>query len=631
MKRKILLIEPNYLNKYPPLGLMKLSAYHKLLGDDVLFLKVDSKEYYKKERLLDCITKIYRVVKHIEDKSDFEAKVDKYLENRKIEILNSILETVPKTHYHTTKQILISYSKNYLLKRRWDRVYVTTLFTFYWTQTKTAIEFAKTVVKNIDGLFIGGVAASLIPEIIAKETGLDTNKNIITGLLDKPGVLDNNTIIIDELTPDYSILETIEHKYPLDTGFLTYMTRGCTRTCSFCAVPKLEPTYKEKVSIKEQIRLIRINHGDRKDLILMDNNVLGSPQFPQIIQEIIDMGFGNKSTYIPENKFNILCRYLKKEKNQFNQDKYIERIYQYLNFHIRGKIWRAKDQFAYDSLIATHGLDNIKTINKDLIFDLQNDLNIYIEKYREKIAKKRYVDFNQGIDCRYVDEEKMKLLSQIPIRPMRIAFDHLSIKKQYSNAVRLADKYGIKELSNYILFNYVDKPEDLWERLKINVDLHNELSANIFSFPMKYIPLYKEESLNRQFIGKHWNRKYLRSIQCVLNVTKGIGMPGTSFFERAFGKNLDEYFEILMMPEPFILWRNYFDSKGLTKEWRYQFNNLTIQQKREAKDIIESNDFFSFNGSTSKSVVSLMKFYQFPKKSPLLNDLSVNEYKLYGN
>ena len=613
--RKILLIEPNYLNKYPPLGLMKLSAYHKLLGDKVFFYKGDFSQYFIEERFNECLKKLGRVNGTIKE-NKLRSVLFSYLKKKNNEVLKQILEIFPPNYSHTVTNILNDFSKNYVLKRKWDRVYVTTLFTFYWIQTKEAIDFSKKVVKSIDSLFVGGVAASLIPEIIAKETGLVVGKNIITGLLDQPGILDKNKINIDELTPDYSILETIYHKYPLDTGYLTYMTRGCTRTCSFCAVPKLEPIYKDKISISEQLNLIRKKHGDRKDLILMDNNVLGSPLFPKIIEEIIEMGFGLGSRYTPPNKFEILCNYLKKEKDTLNASKYISRIYEYLNDYILNRITRKGDKFNFASLLACYGLHKPDSISREMIFESHDEVNYYVEKYRIKSPKNRYVDFNQGIDCRYVNEDNMKLLSQIPIRPMRIAFDHVLLKDKYINAIRLADKYGVKELSNYILFNYVDKPEDLWTRLKINVDLHKELNSNVFSFPMKFIPLYGYESLDRKYIGKHWNRKYLRAVQCVLNVTKGIGMPGTTFFERAFGKNLDEYFEILMMPEPFILWRNFYDSKGLIDKWRYQLKNLTAQQLEEANKIILSNDFFSFNGSTSMSVVSLLKFYQLSKSSP---------------
>ncbi len=614
--RNVLLIEPNYLNKYPPLGLMKISAYHKLLGDRVFFYKGDFSQYFVEERFNQCLKKLNKVNGAINE-SKLKPILFRYLKKRNNELLNQVLEIFPPNYSHTVTNILNDFSKKYVLKRKWDRVYVTTLFTFYWIQTKEAIEFSKKVVKSIDNLFVGGVAASLIPEIIAKETGLIVGKNIITGLLDQPGILDKNKINIDELTPDYSILETIEHKYPLDTGYLTYMTRGCTRTCSFCAVPKLEPIYKDKISISHQLALIKEKHGDRKDLILMDNNVLGSPLFPKIIEEIIEMGFSLGSRFTPPNKFEILCNYLKTEKDPLNSTKYILRIYEYLNDYILRRIKRDEDKYNYGSLLAYYGLNKPDSISKEMILESCKEVGYFVEKYRIKGQKNRYVDFNQGIDCRYVNEDNMKLLSKIPIRPMRIAFDHVSLKDTYINAIRLADKYGVKELSNYILFNYVDKPEDLWTRLKINVDLHKELNSNIFSFPMKFIPLYGYESLDRKYIGKHWNRKYLRAVQCVLNVTKGIGMPGTTFFERAFGKNLEEYFEILMMPEPFILWRNFYDSKGLTDKWRYQLKNLTTQQFEEAKKIILSNEFFGHNGTTSKSVVSLLTFYKISKSSPL--------------
>ena len=83
----------------------------------------------------------------------------------------------------------------------------------------------------------------------------------------------------------------------------------------------------------------------------------------------------------------------------------------------------------------------------------------------------------------------MARLAELNIHPMRIAFDHIEQREIYVRAIRLAAKYGVRDLSNYILYNFNDTPEDFYTRLKINIDLCEELDVTIYSFPMKYCPI----------------------------------------------------------------------------------------------------------------------------------------------
>ena len=78
------------------------------------------------------------------------------------------------------------------------------------------------------------------------------------------------------------------------------------------------------------------------------------------------------------------------------------------------------------------------------------------------------------------------------------------------------------------VFNYIH-PKELFERLEINVKLGEELGISIYSFPMKYIPLFGEEAKGREYVGRKWNKKFIRAIQSILNVTKGIVAPGEIF------------------------------------------------------------------------------------------------------
>ena len=72
MKRKILLIEPNYKNKFPPIALMKLSTYFKLRGDDVVFYKGDLKDFVIREITEECIEKL----NDIDSSINWKLKID---------------------------------------------------------------------------------------------------------------------------------------------------------------------------------------------------------------------------------------------------------------------------------------------------------------------------------------------------------------------------------------------------------------------------------------------------------------------------------------------------------------------------------------------------------------------------
>ncbi|WP_302431802.1 hypothetical protein [uncultured Alistipes sp.] len=84
------------------------------------------------------------------------------------------------------------------------------------------------------------------------------------------------------------------------------------------------------------------------------------------------------------------------------------------------------------------------------------------------------------------------------------------------------------------------------------------LQKLFYSFPMKYHPLLGEFSHNRNYIGKHWNRKYIRSIQAILNSTKGSIGRGLSYFYKAFGTNKNEFHFLLDMLDTYIIYRYFF-------------------------------------------------------------------------
>ena len=125
---------------------------------------------------------------------------------------------------------------------------------------------------------------------------------------------------------------------------------------------------------------------------------------------------------------------------------------------------------------------------------------------------------------------------------------------------------------------------------------------------MKYIPVTNRD---RKFVGgKHWNPRYLRSIQCILHATHGVVGPRKKFFEAAFGKNLKEFKKLLLMPDDYIIYREKYKNNG-AMEWRelYKTVSLSLKQKKEFHNIVHTNRLNNGVYSKYKKVNILLSHY----------------------
>lgn len=621
MKRKVLLIEPDYKNKYPPMGLMKLATYFRRCGDDVRFFKGDLRYLAAKILCEQFFEKIKKPIKL----GKYYPKLVDYIRGGQY----SYLDDIPDFRNSEYEDIIKVYRKKFVDKKfpQFDIIGVTTLFTFYWKKSVDTVKSAKMFLKPKGRMLVGGIAASILPDEFEMATGIRPH----IGLLDKPGDIDEgNDDIIDELPLDYSILEEIDYKYPASNAYFGYMTRGCPRNCAFCAVKTLEPNYKNYIGILSQIKMVDEQFGAKKGLLLMDNNVFASKCFNKIIDEIIECGFGKGATYTPPNEYDIALQNIE---NGYNLRAYIKKIvliYEKITEKIAEKISEEEAGMFYQKREEL-GLLYPETASVKAIKDMDKIAKEYYDKFFKHNKTSRYIDFNQGLDARLATDEKMAKLSQINIRPLRIAFDHFDQKDVYVEAIRLAAKHGIRNLSNYLLYNFEDTPKELYERMKINVDLCEELDVTIYSFPMKYHPIRDPKFFdNRDYIGEHWNRKFIRAIQAVLNSTKGKIGRGVTFFQEAFGEDVNEFMKILWMPETFIIYRRKYDAElrerladryddysdddcDLANEWWEKFKALSPSKRTKAKKIIAANKFDGNYDTTDETVLEILKYYEIKR------------------
>lgn len=501
----ILLVEPDYKNKYPPIGLMKISTYHKGKGDHVEFYK--GKPPY-----------------------------------------NSIINA--------------------------DRIYITSLFTFYFDEVVEVIDHIRKFYPD-DRIHLGGIVATIMhsrfremyPRICIESGQLTSSSKI--------GYDDD--VNIDSLPLDYDILDDIDYRYPASGNFFAYTTRGCCNKCKFCAVPLLEPEFYETNNLIEQITYTRELYGDMRNILLMDNNILCSGELTKIVQDLNRLGFvKNQKTYVKPNPITIALMKMDRRVNTgYSIVHILDDVKQDIASINRKNV--SRDLIHQFNDIA-YSIDNADCKQSySLLKENKTFLEDIFDRYKRRLPCPRFVDFNQGIDARQITDDNMNILSMLPLKPFRLAYDNYKYKEVYEKAFYIAYEHGIRDYSNYLLYNYEERPEELWMRMEHNIRLHMECGdTHLFSFPMRYAPI---DRTDRNYVGKYWTKKQLSAMNEILNVTKGVVMMEDDFFYKAFGHSTEEFLEILSMPSEFIKYRSFFEDNGKIEDWRNEYDLLSGEQR----------------------------------------------------
>ncbi len=182
---------------------------------------------------------------------------------------------------------------------------------------------------------------------------------------------------------------------------------------------------------------------------------------------------------------------------------------------------------------------------------------------------------------------------------------------------------------------HANTPADLYDRMKITLDLLDELNAEYgreqriaaFSFPMRYIPLSAHE---RGYVGSQWNAKFLRAVQRMLVPTQGKGVCSRSFFEADFGKTPEDFVRYLSMPEKLIAARGKISptSRGKSSETKEQFTIRKAKWEREQKKIKLWNSLYAQLGAEREDFITIIGDNEYlPEK--VLGIASTIQRKLY--
>jgi hypothetical protein len=126
------------------------------------------------------------------------------------------------------------------------------------------------------------------------------------------------------------------------------------------------------------------------------------------------------------------------------------------------------------------------------------------------------VDFNQGLDARFMDEEKAEMIAGLRYSAIRMAFDDHR-NKSLEKAISILREEGVRPRSIivYALYNFKDTPETFLDRVR------SILEWGATCYPMRYQPI---DTLTKDsFVSSSWTEELL---EMVADARRVIGYNG---------------------------------------------------------------------------------------------------------
>jgi len=171
-----------------------------------------------------------------------------------------------------------------------EEIWITSLFTYWAKYVREAVRSYREMFPSA-WIKVGGIYASLLPSSDVKEyTGCD---EVHQGVIPE--------------VEEHIMSHPLAYELCRHTDFqIVHASRGCPRKCPFCGTWKIEPEFKPKSSIRDEIQL--------PGVVFYDNNFLMNPHVENILDELVGLRRERKVKWV-ESQSGLDGRVLLKKPN----------------------------------------------------------------------------------------------------------------------------------------------------------------------------------------------------------------------------------------------------------------------------------------------------------------------------